>query len=255
MEELRKTLEALVHGKISLEEAQENLRQLFARAPFLELENIRLDTHRRLRRGFPELIYGEGKDAEVLRKIASALLEKGEPVIITRLSREKFAHMELSEGLRYYPMARIASNLPPRPHRGLVSVVSAGASDEPVAEEASIILEMLGIRVERFYDVGVAGLHRLLPHLAKINSSSAAIVVAGMEGALPTLVSALTSTPVIGVPTSVGYGASLGGFSALLTMLNSCSNGVAVVNIDNGVSAALFAYLIEEKRHEHKGKI
>ncbi len=255
MDELRKILEELKEGRLPLPEAYSKIRTLLSQAPFLELENIRIDTHRRIRRGFPELIYGEGKDAKTIRKIAEALIEKGEPVIITRLAQGKFEEIALSGHLRYYPRARLASNLEPSPRRGLVSVVSAGASDEAVAEEAALILEMLGIKVERFYDVGVAGLHRLLPHLPIINSSSAAIVVAGMEGALPTLVSALTPTPVIGVPTSVGYGASLGGFSALLTMLNSCSNGVAVVNIDNGVSAALFAYLIEEKVHEHKGRV
>ncbi len=255
MDELREILQELREGRLKLQEAYSRIRSLLSRAPYLELENIRLDTHRRLRRGIPEIIYGEGKDSETIKKIAEALIKKGEPVIITRVSREKFKEIGLSGDLRYFLRARLASNLEPSPQRGLVSVVSAGASDEAVAEEAALILEMLGIRVERFYDVGVAGLHRLLPHIETINSSSAAIVVAGMEGALPTLVSALISTPVIGVPTSVGYGASLGGFSALLTMLNSCSNGVAVVNIDNGVSAALFAYLIEEKVHEHKGRV
>ncbi len=254
MEELKKILQRLSRGEIDVQKAHSLVLDYLRKLPFLEIGEVKIDTHRRIRRGFPEIIYGEGKDPETLRDITLGLLERREPVIITRLSMEKFERMGLSD-LTYFPQASLASSVKPAPSRGLISVITAGASDKKVAEEASIILEILGIRVERFYDVGVAGLHRLLPHIERINSSSAAIVVAGMEGALPTLVSALTSTPVIGVPTSVGYGASLGGFAALLTMLNSCSNGVAVVNIDNGVSAALFAYLIEEKVHGDKGRV
>ncbi len=254
MNELKKILQLLSQGKISPDQAYSFLEEYLKKLPFLEIGEAKIDTHRRIRRGFPEIIYGEGKEPETLRDITLGLLQRQEPVIIPRLSREKFERIGLSE-LTYFPQASLASSVKPAPSRGLISVITAGASDKRVAEEAAIILEILGIRVERFYDVGVAGLHRLLPHIERINSSSAAIVVAGMEGALPTLVSALTSTPVIGVPTSVGYGAALGGFAALLTMLNSCSNGVAVVNIDNGVSAALFAYLIEEKVHGNKGRV
>ncbi len=254
MKEVREILERLNRGEIDTEQAYKLLDEILRKLPFLEIGRAKIDTHRRIRRGFPEFIYGEGKDAGTLQEITKGLLARGEPVIITRLSKDKFSEMAV-EGLRYFPKPSLASSLEPNPTRGLVSVITAGASDEGVAEEAAVILEIMGIRVERFYDVGVAGLHRLLPYVERINRSSAAIVVAGMEGALPTLVSALTSTPIIGVPTSVGYGAALGGFSALLTMLNSCSNAVAVVNIDNGVSAALFAYLIEEKVHGNKARI
>ncbi len=242
-EKIFKILNLVSQGALSPEQALEELKSL----PFKEIEGAKLDLHRKLRRRVPEIVYGEGKTPEQLLRIARAFIEEGQEVIITRLSREKYEGLKEKIDLYYYEKARIASNLKPRGEKGLVAVITAGTSDESVAEEAAIILELLGIKVERIYDAGAAGIHRIFPYMETIDRASSAIVIAGMEGALPTIVSSMTSTPVIGVPTSVGYGTNFSGVSPLLTMLNSCSSGLTVVNIDNGVAAAVFAYLIQEK--------
>lgn len=247
-EKIFKILNLVSEGKITPEEALERLRVL----PFKEIEGAKLDMHRKLRRKIPEIVYGEGKTARQIIKIARAFLEESQEVIITRLSPEKFKDLEREVDLYYYERARIGSNLIPRREKGLVAVITAGTSDEPVAEEAATILELMGVKVERIYDAGAAGIHRIFPYIEIIDRASVAITIAGMEGALPTIVSSMTSTPVIGVPTSVGYGTNFSGISPLLTMLNSCSSGLAVVNIDNGVAAAVFAYLMQEKIYDKR---
>ncbi len=247
-EKLFKILNSVSHGELSPEEALKKLKSL----PFKQVEGAKVDTHRRIRKGIPEIIYGEGKRTDSIIEIARALLEEDEDVIITRLSPDKFREINKSISLNYFGKGRIASNLFPHGEKGLVPVVTAGTSDESVAEEAAITLEILGIKVERIYDVGAAGIHRLLPYIEELSECSVVITVAGMEGALPTIVSSLIPTPVIGVPTSVGYGTNFSGVAPLITMLNSCSNGIAVVNIDNGISAAIFAFLIQEKINEKR---
>lgn len=247
-EKIFKILNLVSQGKLTPEEALERLKVL----PFKEIEGAKLDIHRKLRRRIPEIVYGEGKTPEQLIRIANAFIEEGEEVIITRISREKFEKLRREINLNYYEKAKIASNLTPRGEKGLVAVITAGTSDEPVAEEAATVLELMGVKVERIYDAGAAGIHRIFPYIEIIDRAAAAITIAGMEGALPTIVSSITSTPVIGVPTSVGYGTNFSGISPLLTMLNSCSSGLAVVNIDNGVAAAVFAYLIQEKIYDKR---
>ncbi len=208
-----------------------------------DLEFATVDTQREHRTGVPEVIYGEGKSREQIAGIMARLSEAGQDALVTRLEPEK------AEGLpgTYHPVARVLVN-PQGPWRdrgrGEVLIVCAGTSDLPVAEEAAVVAEALGNRIRRLTDVGVAGLHRLLKHEAALREARVIVVVAGMEGALPSVVAGLTDRPVIGVPTSVGYGASFGGVAALLAMLNSCAAGVSVVNIDNGFGAAYQATLI-----------
>ncbi len=231
-------------GKYSLDNVIEELK-IF---PFADLVHSKIDHHRTLRFGFPEVVYSEGKKIEHLKDIISELNRKYKNFIATRMSAEQ-ANKILKEfpDLVYYPEARIlTSEKIKRKKKKEVAVLCAGTSDIPVAEEAAITAEILGIGVERIYDVGISGLHRLFPFLNKIYRCKILIVVAGMEGALPSVVSGLTGKPVIGVPSSIGYGTSIKGLSALLTMLNSCSP-IVVVNIDNGFGAAFFAYLVIRK--------
>ncbi len=213
-----------------------------------EIEFARLDHHRELRTGLPEIVLGEKKTVFQLVSILRRMSEKEGTVIASRIDEEKGTRLtqEFPTGT-YHPVARIFSidgSLKKTPGRGKIFVLAAGTSDLPVAEEAAVTAGLLGNEVERLYDVGVAGLHRLLTELPKIREGSVLIVVAGMEGTLPSVVAGLVARPVIAVPTSVGYGTGLGGLSALLTMLNSCSPGITVVNIDNGVGAAAAAHLI-----------
>jgi len=208
-----------------------------------DLEFATVDTQREHRTGVPEVIYGEGKSREQIAAIMGRLSDAGQDAVVTRLEAKK------AEGLpgRYHPVARVLVNRqePWQDRgRGEVLVVCAGTSDLPVAEEAAVVAAALGNRVRRLTDVGVAGLHRLLKHEEALREARVIVVVAGMEGALPSVVAGLTDRPVIGVPTSVGYGASFGGVAALLAMLNSCAAGVSVVNIDNGFGAAYQATLI-----------
>lgn len=241
---LRKILSDLKKGRITEEEVFRSLKRL----PFGDLGMAKVDHHRYIRTGLPEVILGEGKSLSQVNKIAKEMLDQGMNVLVTRASKET-AHgvKKRFPQARHNQMARTVSILkkPVRKKgRGILLVVSAGTSDMPVAEEARESAEFFGNRVEKLYDVGVAGIHRLLEHEDLVRKARVLIVVAGMEGALASVVSGLVDKPVIAVPTSTGYGASFGGLSALLGMLNSCASGVTVVNIDNGFGAACAATLI-----------
>ena len=250
-ENLRRLLKALEKGELSAEEVFERLRGL----PYEDLGTVRLDHHRGLRKHFSEIIYAPGKTEEELQKIVESFLEKEVPFLITRISEGVATRLKTRfPRLKYYERARILGLKPEGSLVGRVAVVSAGTADLPVAEEARIAAEFFGNRVEAIYDVGVAGIHRLFPELERLQTARAIIVVAGMEGALPSVVAGLVDRPVIAVPTSVGYGAHLGGLAPLLTMLNSCAMGVAVVNIDNGVGAAYFASMINQMLEGENGK-
>ena len=223
------------------------LLEALRRLPFEDLGVARLDTHRRLRRGVPEVIFGEGKRPDQIATIARRLLDAGELVLITRLSPPAFSEIQNRlPGVRYDPVARLAFRAPRGAIRrsGLTLVLTGGTSDLPIAEEAAVTLELLGSRVERLYDVGVAGVHRLLSYWSRLQRARSIVVVAGMEGALASVVAGLVRCPVVAVPTSVGYGAAFQGLAALLAMLNSCVPGIGVVNIDNGFGAGYLAHLI-----------
>jgi len=242
-ERLREILEALSAGHISVSEAENLLSHL----PYEDLGSIRLDHHRGLRKHFPEIVYGPGKTEEELLRIVDSFLKRDLPLLITRVSsemarkvRQKFPELD------YHSRARILVKPHRGPRVGQIAILSAGTADLPVAEEARIAAEHFGNRVQTFYDVGVAGVHRLLSVVEELEKANVLIVVAGMEGALPSVVAGLVDRPVIAVPTSVGYGAHFGGLAPLLAMLNACAPGVAVVNIDNGVGAAYFASIINQ---------
>lgn len=227
--------------------SRDEVLRAFQAAPIVDLGFAKLDTHRALRRGCPEVVFGPGKTPVQLVKIAIALFQQHKRVLVTRASAEQMRALKRKfKRAVYHEQARcITIESQPLPKRaGTIAVVSAGTGDLPVAEEAAVTAEFMGNTVERVHDVGVAGLHRLLGHLEIIQRANVIIVVAGMEGALPSVVSGLIDKPVIAVPTSVGYGASFGGVAALLAMLNSCSGGVTVVNINNGFGAAYAASLI-----------
>lgn len=238
-ERLRSLLDAVARGETAPEEAERTLRW----QPVEDLGFARIDHHRALRHGFPEVVFGEGKAPEHLAAIAQRIAERGEGFLATRVSPEAASLLSgLIDGIEIDRLGRTAY-LPPREPaqrktRGSVLVVTAGTSDLPVAEEAAVTLRAFGNPVERLTDVGVAGIHRILSATDVLRGAAVVIVVAGMEGALPSVVGGLVSVPVIAVPTSVGYGASFGGLAALLGMLNSCASGVTVVNIDNGFGAA-----------------
>ena len=240
---LMNLLEAVKSGSVSVEMAAQQLQM----EPFENLSYARVDHHRGIRQGIPEVIYGEGKTAEQIIGILGAMeKEQVDNVLVTRLSAEKAALIESRIPFRYEETARIGLAWPKaieNPH-GCIVVVSGGTSDMKVAEEAALTAEALGNRVVRIYDAGVAGIHRLLSCMHELVRANVIIAVAGMEGALPSVVGGLVDCPVIAVPTSVGYGASFGGVTALLAMLNSCASGVSVVNIDNGFGAAYQASLI-----------
>jgi NCAIR mutase (PurE)-related protein len=236
-------LRKLSQGKISVPEALEELRTL----PYDDLEFAKLDRHRELRKGIPEAIYAPGKTQEQVLGIASRTLSRGDEAVFTRVPADLMRTMQERFGKRasLYPEARVvAINVQPREKAGRILIITAGTSDIPVAEEAAVTSELLGCEVKRLYDVGVAGMHRLTSNLNEFDWADAIIVLAGMEGALPSVVAGLTSRPVIAVPTSVGYGASFGGIAALLGMLSSCSAGIGVVNIDNGYGAGALASVI-----------
>lgn len=216
---------------------------------FCDLGFANLDIDRRKRRGYSEAVYCPGKNKAQLKNIARELIKNKQELLLTKLEKDIFTYLKKSiPKLRYNPLAKIGFllNEPKAPKRGLVAVVCAGTSDIPVAEEAVVTLEVMGNRIMKFYDVGVAGVHRIMNKIDILKKAKVIIVVAGMEGALASIVSGLVSSPVIAVPTSCGYGASFSGLSALLTMLNSCSAGIAVVNIDNGFGAGYFASLINK---------
>lgn len=240
---IRKILEDIQSGNLSVEDAALKLKL----APFEDIGYAKVDHHRALRQGVPEVIYGAGKTPEQMVGIANAMRKTGEnTILITRLLPEAAVRISEAYPLDYHADARIGiiGSLPTPDGIGKIVVATGGTSDIPVAEEAALTAEVLGNEVTRLYDVGVAGLHRLLAHLDDIMSASVIIAIAGMEGALASVIGGLADCPVIAVPTSVGYGASFGGVSALLSMLNSCASGVSVVNIDNGFGAAYQASMI-----------
>jgi pyridinium-3,5-biscarboxylic acid mononucleotide synthase len=242
---LRQIFEELQSGALGVEQGLER----FSAHAFEDLGHTLLDTGRELRCGHPEVIYGEGKNPSQVVDIARAVLRHHDRLLVTRLSEEGARALCAAEPrVQWHPNSRIATVSPADapPGTGRVLVVSAGTSDGPVAEEAAITARMHGAHVEELRDVGVAGLHRLLAHGAELRAANALVVVAGMEGALPSVVGGLVDRPVIAVPTSVGYGASLGGLAALLAMLNSCAAGVTVVNIDNGFGAGCAAARINQ---------
>jgi NCAIR mutase (PurE)-related protein len=242
--QLARLLREVKAGRLSVAEAVERLREL----PFEDLGFAKVDTHRELRTGFPEVIYCAGKTVEQVVEIAKRIAARHRVALATRCSPEMYeAAKEVFPDVAWHEKARIlVIGKPPRPSPRArpIAVVTAGTADVPVAEEAAVTAETMGCRVERIFDVGVAGLHRLLRHRENLQKAKAIIVVAGMEGALASVVGGLVSAPVIAVPTSVGYGASFEGLSALLTMLNSCAAGVVVVNIDNGFGAGYFGAVI-----------
>jgi len=239
-EKTRRLLEAVASGELGVEEALGRLKM----EPFEDLGFAKLDHHRALRQGVAEVIYGEGKTPQQIIDITAALRNHGQKtVLITRLSPEAASKVAENHPLVYHEMGRIGivGELPEADGIGTIVVATGGTSDMPVAEEAAITAEALGNRVVRLYDIGVAGLHRMLSHMDQLQKARVIIAVAGMEGALTSVIGGLVSCPVIGVPTSVGYGASFGGVAALLAMLNSCASGVSVVNIDNGFGAGFLA--------------
>lgn len=221
------------------------------RKGFCDLGFAKLDTDRKKRRGFAEAIYCPGKNKEHLEKIARKIIKLKEDLLLTKLDKATFSFLKDSiPVLKYNPLAKIGYYLarPEKHCKGRVLVISAGTSDIPIAEEAAQTLQVMGSRVDKLYDVGVAGVHRLMNNIGKLKKARVIIVVAGMEGALASLVSGLAKSPVIAVPTSCGYGSSFSGLAALLSMLNGCSPGVTVVNIDNGFGAGYFASLINNSR-------
>lgn len=237
---IKEVLKALEEGRIKAEEALERLKI----EPFEDIGYAKLDLHRRVRQGSAEVIYGEGKTADQIIGIVDAMVKKEqEPILVTRLDEKKAAALAEYHKIDYSKEARLAvvGKKPEPDGLGRIVIATGGTSDIPVAEEAAITAETLGNEVVRLYDVGVAGIHRLLANKEYIMNASVIITVAGMEGALASVVGGLADCPIIAVPTSVGYGASFGGLSALLSMLNSCASGVACVNIDNGFGAGYMA--------------
>lgn len=244
-QDLEKLLRQVKDRKISIQEAMDELKSFSIK----DLGFAKLDYHRELRRGYPEIIYAEGKSIQQIEVILQALMEHNGNIIITRTSREKYeAIKKLIPEATYYEQARIVSIMKKAPDmtHTYICVVTAGTSDIPVAEEASVTAELLGNPVNRIYDIGVAGIHRLTSNLEEIKNARVIIVIAGMEGALASIVAGLVDKPVVAVPTSIGYGANLKGLSALLAMLTSCSGGIAVVNIDNGFGAGYYASMINK---------
>ena len=241
LEDLLKNVKS---GKTSLGEAISQLKSL----PFEDLGFTRIDHHRSLRKGFPEVVWGEGKTSAQIISIMKQLKVKGQNILITRLEEKKAGAIKrVFPKSHYYPRSRVLTYLTHSVKfegKGTILVITAGTTDIPVAEEAAITAEIMGNRVETLFDVGVAGIHRLLYERQRLEAARVLIVAAGMEGALPSVVGGLVDRPVIAVPTSVGYGTSFGGITALLAMLNSCASGVAVVNIDNGFGAGYIASLI-----------
>jgi NCAIR mutase (PurE)-related protein len=245
IQRLHVLLENVRDGSVSVEIALEKLKEL----PYRDLGFAKLDTHRHLRLGVPEVIFCQGKTVEQVVKIAERLIQDNRNIMATRASKKIYERIqELVGEAEYHELARIVVVRPEAIHEkaGRIAVVCAGTADIPVAEEAAVVAETLGNFVEKFYDVGVAGIHRLLDQREKITRANVVITVAGMEGALASVVGGLVDKPVIAVPTSIGYGASFHGLSALLTMLNSCAPGVSVVNIDNGFGAGYQAHLINQ---------
>jgi hypothetical protein len=244
-EYLRELMVKVKKGQIEVDDAINMLKTL----PYEDIGFAKVDNHRSIRQGAPEIIFGEGKTPEQIISIIRVLTKGGNDAIVTRTTREVFRKVKAvykralyNEQARMIVVRKTARQA--RKNKGIVLIISAGTSDIPVAEEAAVTAETMGNKVERLYDVGIAGIHRLLDNIDIIKAATVLVVVAGMEGALPSIVGGLVDRPVIAVPTSVGYGASFGGIAALLGMLNSCASGVSVVNIDNGFGAGYMANLI-----------
>ncbi|MCD4652839.1 nickel pincer cofactor biosynthesis protein LarB [bacterium] len=244
---LYEILRAIKDGNLELDEAKNMLKNL----PFEDLSYAKIDHHRHLRRGLPEVIYGEGKTVDQIEGITKSLKAQKVPVLITRLDQAKWD--VLRSRVTFLTYSKIAGcawyRSPSDPLPGNITICAAGTSDLPVAEEAAITIETMGHSVIRLSDIGVAGLHRMLAHLDELRKADVIIAVAGMEGALPSVLAGLVDCPVIGVPTSVGYGTSFGGVTPLLSMLNSCASGVTVVNIDNGFGAGYAATLMVRRQY------
>ena len=246
-ERLNHLLHAVANGETSIQEASDLIKKL----PYENIDFAHIDHHRSLRKGFPEVIFGQGKTARQIIGIMEKMTPQESVILVTRVDAQKAEKILPSfADASYDPEARmilLGKKKPSPDAQGDILVVSAGTSDIPVAKEAHLTAEAMGNRVESIYDVGVAGIHRLLAHSEKIEKAAVLVVVAGMEGALPSVVAGMVCRPVIAVPTSIGYGTSLGGLTALFAMLNSCSSNVAVVNIDNGFGAGYMAAIINRK--------
>lgn len=240
MSDIKELLLNVKAGNVSVEDALLEIKK----APFEDIDYAKIDLHRKVRQGEAEVIYGASKTPKQILGICKAMVEKGQDtILITRMKKEAYDFVKNEIDITYYEDSKIGivGKLPPISGKGKIIVATGGTSDIPVAEEAALTCEVFGNEVERLYDVGVAGLHRLLSHLDSIMSAKVIIAIAGMEGALASVIGGLADCPVIAVPTSVGYGASFAGVSALLSMLNSCASGVSVVNIDNGFGAGFLA--------------
>jgi pyridinium-3,5-biscarboxylic acid mononucleotide synthase len=239
---LRALFDAVRDGRLDPADAERQALEL-AQDPFEDLGFARVDHHRAIRQGFPEVVFGQGKQPDQIARIARAIVDRGHSLLVTRTDATAFAAVSaMVPDVAFHEQARIIERrLPVERGKGIVLIAAAGTSDIPVAEEAAVSAEVMGNDVDRLYDVGVAGLHRLLSERDRVLNARVIIAVAGMEGALASVVGGLVKNPVIAVPTSVGYGASFGGITALLAMLNSCATGVSVVNIDNGFGAAAIA--------------
>ena len=244
--ELRALLESVGKGAVTTDAAHARLLAELREQPYEDLGFARVDHHRSIRQGFPEVILGIGKTPDQIAAIATRIVERGHPLLVTRADEAAWhmVHAVIPDA-EYHASARaITRKGEVVPGKGAIAIASAGTSDIPVAEEAAVTAELMGNRIERLYDVGVAGIHRVLRERGRLNDARVIIVVAGMEGALPSVIAGMVDVPVIAVPTSIGYGASFGGIAALLGMLNSCANGVSVVNIDNGYGAGCIASMI-----------
>jgi pyridinium-3,5-biscarboxylic acid mononucleotide synthase len=243
---LEELLCSIQKGELTVQEGVQRLKTL----PFEDIGEAMIDHHRTLRRGFPEVIFGQGKDVEQVIKIMERMIEAQDNILVTRIEEEKAkAVLQRFPQASYNQRARTITlrfGEAAAERKGTILVISAGTSDIPVAEEAAVTARIMGNRVETLYDVGVSGVHRLLNHQERLMEANVLIVVAGMEGALPSVVGGLVARPVIAVPTSIGYGTSFGGLAPLLAMLNSCASNVAVVNIDNGFGAGYIASLINQ---------
>ena len=249
--ELKTLLDAIQQGTVTADDAHDRLLDHLRQAPYEDLGFARVDHHRPIRQGFPEVIFGLGKSPAQIAAVAERIVNSGQTLLVTRASADAFdAVRAVVPDATFHETARIIAyrRTPTAAGHGTILIVAAGTSDIPVAEEAAVTAEVMGNAVDRVYDVGVAGLHRVLAESSRLTAARVIVVVAGMEGALPSVVSGLVDVPVIAVPTSVGYGAAFGGITALLAMLNSCATGVSVVNIDNGFGAASIASTINHLR-------
>jgi NCAIR mutase (PurE)-related protein len=244
--ELRALLDEVRDGRMDPADAHRRIVAALRDQPFADLGFAKVDHHRAIRQGFPEVVLGLGKTPQQIAGIAAEIVQRGNPLLVTRADEAAWRAVRSKvAGVEFHEIARcLTLKGAMEPGKGTIALCSAGTSDLPVAEEAAVTAELMGNTVERMYDVGVAGIHRLLSQRAQLESARVVIVVAGMEGALPSVVAGMVGVPVIAVPTSVGYGASFGGVAALLGMLNSCANSVSVVNIDNGYGAGCIASMI-----------